>query len=78
MASITNSQDGASFIGREDGSFESSETSSLISGVPGHETAAYADSNVEVERRANYTEIRVGGGIGVNIRHNYGELLFVA
>ncbi len=40
----------------------------------------YADFNVEVETQEGFTftEIRVGGGIGVNVRHNYGELLFVA
>ncbi|XP_064387502.1 uncharacterized protein LOC135335845 isoform X3 [Halichondria panicea] len=65
--------DGASFISRENGSFESSETSSSISGVPGRVTEVYADSNVEVERGDTYTEIRVGGGIGVNVRHNYGD-----
>ncbi|XP_064387505.1 uncharacterized protein LOC135335846 isoform X3 [Halichondria panicea] len=61
------------WISREDGSYESSEAASSVSGVPGRETTVYADSNVEVERGDNYTEIRVGGGIGVNVRHNYGD-----
>ncbi len=79
MTVITNGiQDGASFISREDGYFKTSGELTGIFGVPGRDTQVFANSDVEVERGATYTEIRVGGGIGVNVYHNFGELLFIA
>ncbi len=75
---LTIVQNGASFISREDGSFDASEEATGAFGVPGRVTEIFGNSNVEVERGDTYTEIRVGGGIGVNVEHIYGELLFIA
>ncbi len=66
-----------SFISREDGTFETSGELTGVFGVPGRDTQVFANSNVEVEIGDTYTEIRVGGGIGVNVEHIYGELIVI-